>query len=188
MKNLLKVLTLFLFLSQMVAAQSTRSIVDSKYHGIKVYSGTGYSGSATELDPIDGRVVTFPNGIGSVKIYGAWKLVNQDNGLVISQDDSHYNGNGGGTWIVEETSDKYFGIAYTGNNFSGEATYLKLNKTESFYAPIKSLKLIRPARIGWASATGYQRRYLAGEHPRLPKELGRIDINMKYAKPKVAAN
>ncbi len=169
------------FTYQMNSAQSTKSIHDPNYTGVKVYSSSGYTGAATSCTNVN-STYEFPGGISSVKVYGPWKLVNTSNGLSISEDDSHYNGNGGGTWRLEQTSDKYFGIIYSDSQYSGQATYVKLNKTENFFENGKSMKLKRPAKVGWSNYTGYQRTFKAGNYPNLRKELARIDVNMKYSR------
>ena len=180
----MKVLVLSLmaiFTLQTVSAQTTTSIQDPNYVGVKVYSSTGYSGAATACTDLN-ATYQFPGGIGSVKVYGPWKLVNTSSNLSISEDDSHYNGSGSGTWKLEQTSEKYFGIIYSDPNYRGQATYVKLNKTENFFETGKSMKLKRPANVGWSDASGYQRTFKAGNYAKLRKDLARIDLHMKYSR------
>ncbi len=157
-----------------------KPIKDPNYWGVKVYSGSGYSGTAIYCTTRN-QSYTFPQGIGSVKVYGPWKLVqgNQE----ITEDRSSYNGSGGGSWTLIKTSDRYSGIVYTGANYSGQATYLKQGvATLTGNGTFRSLKLVSPAKIGWYGVTGLQ-KCLRGDHPTLQNVGARIEINtFKYGK------
>lgn len=179
MKNLFVFFLSLLFFSTQVSAQSLATIRDPNYKGVKVFEDGGYRGASVPCT-VEGNIYSFPQGIGSVKVYGAWKLVHQTNGLEITADDVTYNGSGSGSWKLERTNDKYFGIAYTGVNYTGEATYLKMYKNENLHSDMKSLKLGMPANLGWSQYSGYQTKYQSGDYSTLPYDLARVDINIRY--------
>ena len=185
MKQLILTFTACLIISTLGYSQSFLPIKDPNYKGVKVYSGSGYSGVATSCTSLS-ATYSFPSGISSVKVYGAWKLVNQSNGLAIREDDATYNGSGGGNWKLEKSNEKFHGIAYSESNFSGQATYLKMYKNEQLYEDMKSLKLNLPAHVGWADFTGYQKTYQAGNYSSLPYDLARADLHIKYATPVIS--
>ena len=178
-KIIISISTCLLIASGLQAQISkTGSVTDPNYQGVKVFSSTGYSGSATTCN-IVGRTYTFPKGIKSVKVYGAYKLVNINNSLSLTQDDPYYSSSGGGTWKLVRTTDRYYGIAYSESNYSGEATYLKLGRKTDFFKPVKSLKLGVAAKIGYSNSTGYQ-ECITGYHKTLGSPVSRVDINWSY--------
>ena len=157
-----------------------KGVKDANYWGVKVYSGSGYTGSATYCTQRN-QTYTFPQGIGSVKVYGPWKLV--QGSLEITEDDASHGGSGGGTWTLRKTSDKYSGIVYTNANYSGQATYLKGGVAQlTGSGTFRSLKLVTPAKIGWHGVTGLQ-KCIRGNHATLENVGARIDINaFRYGK------
>ncbi|MCB0666595.1 MAG: hypothetical protein KDC80_12255, partial [Saprospiraceae bacterium] len=155
--------------------------IDPNYKGVKVYSGNGYSGSATTCLNV-GQSYTFPNGIGSVKVYGPYKLEHQNGSVNIEEDDPQFNGSGSGTWTLRKTATKYYGIAYSSTNFGGQATYLKLGRNENIGFAAKSLKTGYPAKIGFATSTGYGPCWPADRYSTCSQDVARVDISLQYSK------
>jgi hypothetical protein len=175
------VLAFAVILSTGLTAQTASKfgmVWDSNYQGVKVFAATGFSGTTTVCIK-EGAIYSFPQGIKSVKVYGPWRLVNTSNSLVISQDDPYYNGTGGGTWRLEKTSERFYGIAYSQANFKGEATFLKIGRTTSFHTPVKSLLLGLPAKLGYSNTTGYQ-TCTRGKKKSLRYPVARVDLDWKY--------
>ena len=120
MKNILLTLVIAVASYTFVHAQYHKigKIKDPQNYGVRVHYSNGDQDFKQNGQEVNLASTTF------VEIMGPFRFEKNGSSIVLTE-----SGNAtGGTYTVRKTNDRHYAIAYSGPNFTGNVTYLKLNQ------------------------------------------------------------
>lgn len=151
MKNIL--LTLMLAVTSYTLGhaqlQKIGKIKDPQNYGVRVHYSNGDQDFKQHGQQVNLSSTTF------VEIMGPFEFDKNESPLLLTA-----SGNAGsGTWTVRKTDDRHYAIAYSGPNYTGNVTYLKLNQQYGLYGnsgvrSIKTTAKVSYRLAGTGSTTG----------------------------------
>lgn len=160
--------------------QTIGNIKDNNNWGIRVHHVKGtpsdYRGNGTAVNI---TATSF------VEIMGPFELDRDNSPMILTE-----SGNASvGHYTVRKTSDKFWAIAYSGSNYSGNVTYLKLNQTYSnLYGSgsdqgIKSLKTMAKSNYrdvnNGGSSGSWTTFKCRGDHPNVSPAAKDIQVQLR---------
>lgn len=165
-----------LFLSGQQYNRIITKVKDPNYKHIRVYSQAGYSGSVISISTVN-QVYDLTN-IGSVKVFGSWKLVNvAQPSIQITEDKPNYVGSASGGWKLEESDIVHKAIVYPSPDFQGLPTFLAEGSYDFGDNPMQSIKT-----TSLVGAKLNNSNCVSGEVPTVTSEINTLEVRSSLQK------